>query len=52
LFALRAGAAGFVTKAAPLAELVTAIRTAAAGGLHFAWLDLPINESAVADSPT
>lgn len=35
-FALRAGAAGFVAKSAPLSELVTAIRTAAAGGLHFA----------------
>lgn len=34
-FALRAGAAGFVVKTAPLDELVTAIRTAAAGGLHF-----------------
>lgn len=34
-FALRAAAAGFVVKTAPHDELVTAIRTAAAGGLRF-----------------
>jgi DNA-binding NarL/FixJ family response regulator len=34
-FALRAGAAGFVLKMAPLEELVAAIRAAAAGGLYF-----------------
>lgn len=34
-FAYRAGAAGFVVKTAPTAELVEAIRRVAAGGLHF-----------------
>jgi DNA-binding NarL/FixJ family response regulator len=34
-FAFQAGAAGFVVKNAPLGELVTAIRTAAAGGLYY-----------------
>ncbi len=34
-FAHRAGAAGFVVKTAPTAELVEAIRRVAAGGLHF-----------------
>jgi DNA-binding NarL/FixJ family response regulator len=34
--ALRLGAAGFVVKTAPMAELVGAIRTAASGGLAFA----------------
>jgi DNA-binding NarL/FixJ family response regulator len=33
--ALRLGAAGFVVKTAPTAELLDAIRGAAAGGLHF-----------------
>lgn len=33
--ALRLGAAGFVVKTAPTAELLDAIRRAAAGGLHF-----------------
>jgi DNA-binding NarL/FixJ family response regulator len=33
--ALRLGAAGFVLKTAPIADLVNAIRTAAAGGLAF-----------------
>jgi len=33
--ALRLGAAGFVVKTAPTAELLEAIRRAAAGGLHF-----------------
>jgi DNA-binding NarL/FixJ family response regulator len=33
--ALRLGAAGFVLKTAPIADLVSAIRTAAAGGLAF-----------------
>lgn len=33
--ALRLGAAGFVLKTAPLAELLAAIRTAAAGGMAF-----------------
>ncbi len=34
-FAYRAGAAGFVVKTAPTAELVEAIHRVAAGGLHF-----------------
>jgi DNA-binding NarL/FixJ family response regulator len=34
--ALRLGAAGFVVKTAPVAQLVAAIRSAAAGGLAFA----------------
>lgn len=34
-YARRAGAAGFVVKTAPVAELVWAIRTVAAGGTHF-----------------
>ncbi len=34
-FAYRAGAAGFVVKTAPTAELVEAIRRVAGGGLHF-----------------
>jgi DNA-binding NarL/FixJ family response regulator len=34
-FAFRAGAAGFVVKTAPTAELIAAIRHAAAGGVHF-----------------
>jgi DNA-binding NarL/FixJ family response regulator len=34
-YARRAGAAGFVVKTAPVAELVSAIRTVAAGGTHF-----------------
>ncbi len=34
-FAHRAGAAGFVVKTAPTAELVEAIRRVASGGLHF-----------------
>jgi DNA-binding NarL/FixJ family response regulator len=34
-YARRAGAAGFVVKTAPVAELVGAIRTVAAGGTHF-----------------
>ena len=34
-FAFRAGAAGFVVKTAPTAELIEAIRHAAAGGIHF-----------------
>jgi DNA-binding NarL/FixJ family response regulator len=34
-YALRAGAAGFVLKTAPLSELVEAIRVAAAGGVRF-----------------
>ncbi|MBX3031509.1 MAG: response regulator transcription factor [Chloroflexi bacterium] len=34
-YAMRAGAAGFVVKTAPTAELVAAIRTVAAGGTHF-----------------
>lgn len=34
-FAFQAGAAGFVVKTAPFSELVAAIRTAAAGGLHY-----------------
>ncbi len=34
-FALRAGAAGFVVKTAPVADLVHAIRTVAAGGTSF-----------------
>ena len=34
-FAYRAGAAGFVVKTAPTAELVEAIRRVAAGGSHF-----------------
>ncbi len=33
--AMRLGAAGFVVKTAPTAELLDAIRRAAAGGLHF-----------------
>nr|MBA3587215.1 response regulator transcription factor [Chloroflexota bacterium] len=33
--ALRLGAAGFVIKTAPTAELLDAIRSAASGGLHF-----------------
>ena len=33
--ALRLGAAGFVVKTAPTAELLDAIRGAASGGLHF-----------------
>lgn len=33
--AMRLGAAGFVVKTAPTAELLEAIRRAAAGGLHF-----------------
>jgi len=33
--AMRLGAAGFVLKAAPISELVEAIRRAAAGGLAF-----------------
>jgi DNA-binding NarL/FixJ family response regulator len=33
--ALRLGAAGFVVKTAPTAELLDAVRRAAAGGLHF-----------------
>ncbi len=35
-YAYRAGAAGFVVKTAPTAELVAAIRHVADGGLHFA----------------
>lgn len=35
-FAFRSGAAGFVTKTAPTAELVATIRHAAAGGMHYA----------------
>jgi DNA-binding NarL/FixJ family response regulator len=34
-FAYRAGAAGFVVKTAPTAELVEAIRRVAEGGIHF-----------------
>ena len=34
-YALSAGASGFAAKTAPLSELVTAIRAAAAGRLHF-----------------
>lgn len=34
-YARRAGAAGFVVKTAPVAELIGAIRTVAAGGTHF-----------------
>ena len=34
-FAYRSGAAGFVVKTAPTAELIEAIRRVAAGGLHF-----------------
>jgi DNA-binding NarL/FixJ family response regulator len=34
-FARRAGASGFVVKTAPVAELISAIRTVAAGGTHF-----------------
>lgn len=34
-YAQRAGAAGFVVKTAPVAELIGAIRTVAAGGTHF-----------------
>lgn len=34
-FAKRAGAAGFVVKTAPVAELITAIRVVAAGGTQF-----------------
>lgn len=34
-YAQRAGAAGFVVKTAPVAELVDAIRTVAGGGTHF-----------------
>lgn len=34
-FAMREGAAGFVLETSPTRELVAAIRTAAAGGLHF-----------------
>ncbi|MFN8518864.1 MAG: response regulator transcription factor [Chloroflexota bacterium] len=34
-YARRAGASGFVVKTAPVAELVGAIRTVAAGGTHF-----------------
>lgn len=34
-YAQHAGAAGFVVKTAPVAELVAAIRTVAAGGTHF-----------------
>lgn len=34
-FAYRAGAAGFVVKTAPTAELIEAIRRVARGGLHF-----------------
>ena len=34
-YAYRAGAAGFVVKTAPTAELIEAIRRVAAGGLHF-----------------
>ena len=34
-YALRAGAAGFVVKTAPTAELLQAIRSVAAGGVHF-----------------
>jgi DNA-binding NarL/FixJ family response regulator len=34
-FAHRAGAAGFVVKTSPTAELIEAIRRVAAGGLHF-----------------
>lgn len=35
-YAYRAGAAGFVLKTAPTSELVSAIRAAAAGAVHFA----------------
>lgn len=35
-FAFRAGAAGFVLKTAPTAELIAAIRLAASGGAYFA----------------
>lgn len=34
-FAKRAGAAGFVVKTAPVADLLAAIRSVAAGGTHF-----------------
>lgn len=34
-YALRSGAAGFVVKTAPTAELLQAIRSVAAGGVHF-----------------
>jgi DNA-binding NarL/FixJ family response regulator len=34
-YARRAGAAGFVVKTAPVAELIGAIRTVASGGTHF-----------------
>lgn len=33
--ALRLGAAGYVLKTAPIAELLVAVRSAAAGGMHF-----------------
>jgi DNA-binding NarL/FixJ family response regulator len=33
--ALRLGAAGYVLKTAPIAELLAAVRSAAAGGMHF-----------------
>lgn len=41
-YAMAAGAAGFVTKTAPVAELVAAIRTAADGGLHFSRRPAPL----------
>ena len=47
--ALRLGAAGFVLKTAPVAELLDAIRRAAAGGLAFA--QRPRGSVAVALSP-
>lgn len=40
-YARRAGAAGFVVKTAPVAELVRAIREVAAGGSHFGAHDDP-----------
>ncbi len=40
-FAKRAGAAGFVVKTAPVAELIGAIRAVAAGGTHFGTHDDP-----------
>lgn len=41
-YAMAAGAAGFVTKTAPVAELIGAIRTAASGGLHFSRRPAPL----------
>lgn len=40
-YAMKSGAAGFVLKAAPLAELVDAIRVAAAGGVRYSRLPKP-----------